>query len=300
MLHLLNGDATLAVFPPALPGHRGVWRDIMVEGPPLDDGAARAAWLATRLGVTSVEYERRWRDGQAELARAAADDEVVLWFEQDLFCAVNLWFVVARLPTATPVSLVFPPVGDTCAGLGTLTAPALSELFERRRPLDRAARAEADALWRAYAAPDPTGLARTRTALAFSDEAVRLHLGRFPSMAHGLDEVETTTLRALVPAARDFGDLFRAVTRAAAHRRLGMGDVQYAAALRDLRPLIALDGAAEPFTGWRVTLTPDGADVLAGRRDGLALRALDRWLGGVHLQSGAPDWRWDGARPVRR
>jgi hypothetical protein len=299
VLHLLNGDATLAVFPSTLPGHHGVWRDIMVEGPAIDDGAARAVWLAPRLGVTPEEYERGWRQGQALLARAGGADEVVLWFEQDLFCAVNLWFIVARLPPTTPLWLVFPPLNHSCAGLGALATSELTELFESRRRLDGDARREADALWRAYAASDPTGVARTRSSLAFADEAIRLHLGRFPSADNGLNEIETATLHALVPGPQLFGALFRAVTHAPAHRRHGMGDVQYAAVLRELQPLIALEGDTTPFSRWRVILTQHGAHVLEGRLDGLAARTLDRWLGGVHLQSSEPGWRWDGARMVR-
>src|SRR5204863_9220856 len=132
----------------------------------------------------------------------------------DLFCAVNLWFVIAHLPTATPMWLVFPPLTPTFAGLGTRTVDELAEMFERRRPLDRAARAEAAALWHAYAASDPIVLSETPAAVDFSREAVRLHLGRFPSTARGLDEIETATLHALVPGSREFADLFRAVTHA--------------------------------------------------------------------------------------
>jgi hypothetical protein len=299
VLHLLNGDATLAVFPSTLPGHRTVWRDIMVEGPAVDDGAARGTWLAPRLGVTPDDYERAWREGRAALARAV-DEEIILWFEQDLFCAVNLWFVIAHLPPTTRVWLVFPPLSASFAGLGTLTAHELAAHFERRRPLHRAARAEAVALWCAYAASDPTALSQTRARLDFAREAVRLHLGRFPSTARGLDEIETATLHALAAGPRAFADLFRAVTHAPPHRSHGMGDVQYAAALRDLIPLIAIEDAAAPFTTWRIALRPDGVDVLAGRLDGLVARALDRWLGGVHLRPGAPGWRWDGERLVPR
>jgi len=296
VLHVLNGDATLAVFPPTLPGERAVWRDIMVEGPAVDDGAERGAWLAPRLGVAAAEYERRWREGLAVLARAGGDDDVVLWFEQDLFCAVNLWFVVSRLPPSTPLWLVFPPLSDTFAGLGTLPASELTELFERRRRVDRDARGEAERLWRAYADTDPTLLARTRSPLTFADEAIQLHLGRFPSAAHGVNETETTTLRALVAGPRPFPELFRDVTHAPAQRRHGMGDVQYAAIVRELRPLVAVDDVAAPFATWRVTLTHRGTDVLQGRLDGLAARTLDRWLGGVHLRPGEPSWRWDGAQ----
>ena len=208
----------------------------MVEGPPVDDGAVRAAWLAPRLGVTPDDYERGWREGQATLARAAAEDEVVLWFEQDLFCAVNLWFVLGRLPPTTSVSLVFPPLSETFGGLGTLGSAELAQLFESRRRPPGATCAEANVLWRAYADSNPSTLAQTRASLDFSGEAVRLHLGRFPSTVHGVDEIELATLRALVPAPRTFGDLFRAVTQAPPLRQHGMGDVQYAAALRDHAP----------------------------------------------------------------
>jgi hypothetical protein len=299
VLHLLNGDATAAVFPTALAGARAVWRDIMVEGPAVDDGAERARWLAPRLGVTAEAYEQGWREGRATLDGAAAHDEVVLWFEQDLFCAVNLWFVLDRLPRTIAVSLVFPPLSDAFDGLGTLSAKDFEPLFRGRTLLDDAARAEAAALWRAYAAPEPTALARASPRLAFARDAVRLHLGRFPSTTHGLDEIETATLLELAATPENFPELFAAVTRTPPLRRLGMGDVQYAATLRDLEPLVALADAEAPCAAWRISLTATGADVLGGRLDGLEARALERWLGGVHLRPGTRSWRWNGSRVLR-
>jgi hypothetical protein len=299
VLHLLNGDATAAVFPSTLPGRRAVWRDIMVEGPAVNDGAARAAWLAPRLNVTAAEYERGWRAGQETLDGAATEDEVVLWFEQDLFCAVNLWFVLDRLAATVVVSLVFPALSHTFDGLGTLTADQFGPLFEARTRLDAGTRGDATALWRAYAAADPSMLARTAGRLPFARDAVRLHLGRFPSTTHGLDEVETATLEELARRPRVFPELFRTVMQVPPLRRHGMGDVQYAAMVRDLQPLSAIENPAAPFAEWRLSLAPTGADVLGERLDGIATRALDRWLGGVHLRPGGRIWRRDGSRILR-
>lgn len=272
----------------------------MIEGPAVDDGAARAAWLAPRLGVTRETYARGWREGQETLARAATEDEVVLWFEQDLFCAVNLWFVLERLPSITPVSLVFPHLTDAFDGLGTLTPDDFTPLFERRTRLDPTTRAEARALWRAYAAADPTTLARTTAGgLPFARKAVRLHLGRFPSTSNGLDEIEMATLHELVSRPRAFPELFRGVMHAPPLREHGMADVQYAAALRDLQPLVSIEAPAAPFAEWRIALAPAGSDVLGDRLDGLATRLLDRWLGGVHLRPGTRLWRWDGSRILK-
>jgi hypothetical protein len=298
MLHLLNGDATAAVFPASLPGDRAVWRDIMVEGPAVDDARARARVLAPRLGIEVEDYEQQWRDSRATLETAAGHDEVVLWFEQDLFCAVNLWFVLARLPSTARVSLVFPALTGSFRGLGTLTAGDFPALYAERTPLSVTARADGVALWTAYAAAEPTAMTRLSARLPFASDAARLHLGRFPSADDGLDEIEAATLGTLLSGARTFTELFVAVMHAPPRHRHGMGDVQYAAALRDLQPLVAISDAAAPPSQWRVAATPAAADVLGRRVDGFACRALDRWLGGVHLRPGAAPWRWDGARLV--
>jgi hypothetical protein len=42
-----------------------------------------------------------------------------------------------------------------------------------------------------------------------------------------------------------------------------------------------------------VMLTDTGRAVLAGQLDRVATCGIDRWLGGVHLQSGVTLWRWD-------
>jgi hypothetical protein len=298
VLHLLNGDATAAVFPDALPGERAVWRDILMEGSADADADTRAAWLAPRLGVTPDAYARRWREGAAALARAREHDEVVLWFERDLFCATNLWFILARLDAAR-VSLVFPVLGLDVRGLGALDSTQLASLFERREPLGPGAIAEARALWRAYAGPDPATLAGCDPILPFARVAIRRHCERFPSVANGLDDVEHATLAAL-DRAPDFVTLFRTVTTSGTLHDLGLGDVQFAAMLRDLAagptPLVEIADREHGFERWHISRTRAGIDALEGRIDRLALAPLDRWLGGVHLRPGAPLWRWDAHR----
>src|SRR5262245_23943390 len=105
-----------------------------MEGPADADADTRAAWLAPRLDVSPDAYAQGWREGAAVLARAKEHDEVVLWFERDLFCAINLWFVLARLDVSR-VSLVFPAVDANFRGLGTLDSDHFPALFERRERL---------------------------------------------------------------------------------------------------------------------------------------------------------------------
>ena len=73
-----------------------------------------------------------------------------------------------------------------------------------------------------------------------------------------------------------------------------MGDVQLAAYVRGLTPLVSISNA--DVTAAEIAVTALGREVLAGRRDWLSVRAIDVWLGGVHLEGHRPRWRWDGAR----
>jgi hypothetical protein len=64
-------------------------------------------------------------------------------------------------------------------------------------------------------------------------------------------------------------------------------------------PLLTLDlsrAAEGRILGGLVALTATGRSVLAGQLDKVAACGIDRWLGGVHLQSADQLWRWDGAR----
>jgi len=307
MLHVLNGDETLRVFERAgIAGNVVVWRDILVEGPVSADGdavpalEARVAFLSERLAIDRERYARGARE-QAEALEAARDhDEVVLWFEQDLFCAVNLWRLLdwfGRRPPAPRLSLVYPSTDDV-KGLGALEPARLAELFAERQPITEETLALGGRAWAAYASADPLDSAplvdRDDAALPFVRSAFRCHLGRFPSVANGLNEVETATLAVLRRGPRDFGDLFREVSAHPRVRRHGMGDVQFSAAARGLAPLLRVLGGE--ITQAELEITQVGRDVVAGDTDWLSVRPIDTWLGGVRLAEGRPLWRWDGAR----
>ena len=306
MLHVLNGDATATVFAAAgLPGDVLVWRDILVEGPLTAEWtaptalAARAAYLATRLAIDPERYLSGVRAQEEGLAGALRHDEVVLWFEQDLFCAVNLWYLLtsfSRRPSAARLMLVYPPT-DAVKGLGVLTPAQLATLFTERRPVTTPALALGRRAWEAYTDADPGEVAalaeQESDALPFVREALRCHCARFPSVATGLNEIETAALDTLDRGPTVFGELFRSVTADPRARRHGMGDVQLVACLRGLAPLVSTSGA--DLTAAEVILTALGREVLAGRRDWLSVRAIDTWLGGVHLEGDHPRWRWDGA-----
>jgi hypothetical protein len=112
-------------------------------------------------------------------------------------------------------------------------------------------------------------------------------------VTNGLNEVETATLSILRRAPIGFGALFAAVGAHPRARRHGMGDVQFAALVRGLTPLVRILGGDVEQAELEMTQT--GRDVAAGEADWLSVRPIDTWLGGVRVVEGRPLWRWDGS-----
>jgi hypothetical protein len=61
-------------------------------------------------------------------------------------------------------------------------------------------------------------------------------------------------------------------------------------------PLLTLDRSEGSDLRGAVRITDSGKSVLTGRQDRVTACGIDRWLGGVHLQSGDRIWRWDDTR----
>jgi hypothetical protein len=105
---------------------------------------------------------RRWRTLVDE---HAAYDELVLWYEHDLFDQLNLIQLLHRIGQtvlgAKPVSLICIgafPGRPKFKGLGELTPDELASLVETRRPVTATECALAERAWQAFRAPDPRPL----------------------------------------------------------------------------------------------------------------------------------------------
>jgi hypothetical protein len=283
MLHVTNGDAVvpeLAAAAGVAPEEVLVWRDVLHDGPVpdgLDPNAlalVRARHLTTRgwshaddADASEAAALAMLRERDARLASHAPDAEVVLWFEDDLFDALLLAQIEDRLAgrpgPVTRVHLKHPPRGDLQAAL------AARERIE----------------------PDPAAFAALRShdpRAWMSVPAFARLLEELPDARTGLSRLERQILGALHDGPLPPDRLFRAAT--AGEDPPWVGDASLIAIARDLHPLVAFNG--------RYELTSDGEAVLTGAT---TRPRIDRWLGGVHLGPGQPDWVWDAAarRPVR-
>jgi hypothetical protein len=99
MLHIHNGDSAAGTAKKSdIPGEHLAWREALVCGP-APGGLSkdefrhlRAKHLADAYGANLEKTERELREQEEALSRFSDHEEVVLWFERDLFCLVQLIF----------------------------------------------------------------------------------------------------------------------------------------------------------------------------------------------------------------
>jgi len=326
-LHITNGDSAAGTMRTFLRDPVITMADVLHEGPaPMTETLeewreARARWHSSG-GRTSYEDVLRGLTSTDEQVATAPSqyDEVVFWFEHDLFDQLLLIRAFDLIGGATGpglpsnVSLIcvdrFPGV-DPFYGLGQLDARQLATLADTGAPVMPDQYALAAHAWAAFRAADPRELAqiahlttaskRARAVLPFLGPALTRFLAEYPSVAHGLSRTEELTLKALREGPSTAGGLFRTVQ--AGETSPFMGDWGFYSILRRLAsartPLLRIDEITDDLDigPLAVTMTEAGGDVIEGRQDAVALNGIDLWRGGVHLLGEARSpWRWDGWR----
>lgn len=297
MLHVTNGTA-VSLDKTGLPGAIIYWNDVLHEGPApagisFDElTRLREQFIANYFGLTPAEVSFASRN--AAINAASKHDEVVLWFEHDLYDQLQLLQILDCFAQASSRPAVLSLI-NIDRYLGGLAPDELEALFETRRPVSQEHIDTAVAAWKAFRAPEPTAIEpftrASSEALPYLSGALKRHLEQFPAVINGISRTERQILEALDGGSRDFNDLFRA--NQACEERIFMGDTTFRCHLRVLatsrRPLIAEKEN-------RYELTHFGRAVLSKAEDHVRWNGINRWLGGVHLCEGAPIWRWDADR----
>lgn len=321
MLHIHNGDSTANTMKESgFPGEHFPFREALAIGP-TPQGLSQDEWLSVRAGFLSgdgemdVDKVRTDLSAQDEkLAQASGGDEVILWFEHDLFCQINLIYLLDHFSRQdmgkTRLSLIC--IGEFAGrenfrGLGELSAEQMASLFDTRHEVTDAEKIIAQKAWSAFCSPDPRRIedmmAEETSALPYLRPALIQHLARFPSVINGLGRAENRLLEIVSEGIANFMPLCKAFfDREPAY---GLGDSQVWNDLKRMalapQPLIEITGpddsdAASPFSRRHKTsfnLTQTGANVLDGNADFVDMNGISQWLGGVHLRS-ENLWRWDG------
>jgi hypothetical protein len=304
MLHILNGDATAEKFRPSgIGGDIIVWREELSEGP-APGGVpekqfweARAAHIFSSYGEDGSNYRKKVLDELERFNSISRYKEIVLWFEFDLFCQINLMYILNYLKgknLSSTISLVcienYPGI-DNFKGLGELSPSQLEDLLQERKVLNKQDLESASSFWKAYSSNDPSSLEKLPEYVfknfPLLKPALIAHLERFPSVENGLNRIEQKILYLVSAKARTRNELFLHFWEK--DKIYGMGDYQL------MNYLKQMEKSSAPLlkTGEHIELTKLGEDVMKGKKDFIQIGKPDRWLGGVHISEEKNNWRWD-------
>jgi hypothetical protein len=272
-------------------------------------GRTWEAWTGSDPFLDPANDMRQWR---AAIERHESYDELILWFEHDLFDQLNLiqllTWIRDHLAARDRVSLICIgsfPGHPQFKGLGELTPDDIASLLDRRQPVVEPQYQVARHAWQAVREPTPETLDELRqhntSALPYLAPAITRFLQEYPWTRDGLSRTER---RLLELADREAIALWKAFPRMHEGEQVYyITDGSLAACAEALShtspPLVTLDdsraGEGHVLRGI-VALTDTGRSVLAGESDRVEICGIDRWLGGVHLQTGGELWRWDATR----
>jgi len=224
-LHVANGHCTTRLIEAAgLPGRTSIWADALHDGPVPDVSDAelvriRAAFIADGLDVSAEEVEADLKQWRNVVDDDDGYDELVLWFEHDLFDQLNLIQLLTRIgrdrPIRKPVGLISIdryPGHPHFKGLGELTPGDIAALYDTRRPVTpQQFRLAADA-WDAFRSgkrPRLDALLGADTsALPFLAPALRRHLAEARSEPGGLTRSERRLIEQLAAGPLDIHTAF--------------------------------------------------------------------------------------------
>jgi len=303
-LHITNGDSVVYTFKKAgILGTHLPWRDVLHEGPvpgdlSLEDcSRVRGAYLASRGYGKPIRVLHDFQSRDAVIRRAAEFDEVVLWFEHDLYDQLQILQILHVLDEMEldpgSVSIV-----QSDSYLGSMTAEEIVKLHPKRRTVTRAMFERASSVWKHFCSSDPSALlgdaSMEHAGFPFLRTALHRLCEEYPWVTDGLSRSQRQALQSVAQGPARNDELFR---RAQAREEAPfLGDSAFYAIVEDLRspPAPLIEGSVE--MGMPSAL---GRRVLGGDADWLEAAPADRWIGGVHLR-GVRTPRWDDTRGTFR
>lgn len=252
VVHILNGDSTsYTIKEGGIKGDTIVWREMLVEGP-LDKNFGsdtfwkkRYSFFENELGVSNLEYYDKTIKEITKIEDLTSYNEVVLWFEFDLFCQVNLIALCSYLLQYYRKDINYYLV---CTGKekDKLGLQSLSDyhpsfylnLLENKIKLTRHDLLFADECWQVFVKNKEYSLQRfnfkKNTKFKYLQPAIDQHLKRFPDNDM-LNQIGYKILEIIKSAACPEKDIIRELLIWQQKETVyGFGDLQYIMQLKKL------------------------------------------------------------------
>lgn len=211
-LHITNGSVLTSYLNELdVEGEKLTWQEMLCEGPTLNNVNSeaflklRASFLKEHYDIDlNIEEEQKSLD---KLNHTENYSEIILWFEYDLFCHINLLAVI-KLIDQKKINL---PLFLVCSGkieddknlkgLSELTADQLISHYQKKVKLNTEDIQLAATVWGIYCGIDHNLLKpfikSSSNTFIYLSSCLAAHLERFPCHKSGLNTIEKNILKVL-------------------------------------------------------------------------------------------------------
>ncbi|MEZ4775241.1 MAG: DUF1835 domain-containing protein [Bacteroidia bacterium] len=236
--HILNGDSLARqIKQTSLAGHVIICRECLIEGDLKGNSFEelmhnRANYIASAFGDTADPYSQSVVPEFEKIIQISGPAEVCLWFEDDLFCQTNMWFVLSLLAYKPELSIfrIFPITlegEDHWRGFGLSDSNRLEHAYNRKILFTEADLLLGQNLWHAFQQQDFETLSRLSSTpsecFRSLEDVCQAHIERFPP--NGASSRPVLTVRAIIKSGiTQFGPLFRVFSEK--EGIYGFGDAQ--------------------------------------------------------------------------
>jgi len=257
-LHILNGDSIRSILEQSgIEGDVVVWREMLCEGPLHKEVASaqfwddRYAYFENELNVNRKEYLEKSISEIGKLEDVSNYTDVVLWFEFDLFCQVNLLalstYLLDNYETKTNYHLI-------CTGkvegkeqlqsLANFSPLEFNDLFKNKIALNKSDLEYAKECWAVYVENDIEKYKsfnfNQSSKFQYLKPAIDQHLLRFPTN-NGLNQIENKVLKIINSSILNENEIVRELLIWQQSETVyGFGDVQYFQYLKKLNKYITV------------------------------------------------------------
>jgi hypothetical protein len=239
--HILNGDALLEQFPSNIEGGSIVCRECLIIGNVRGESLAefyetRAKFISDQYDTTVLDYKQKVVTEFNKIQNIENDAEINLWFEDDLFCQVNFWFILHLINQYGINANLFlvRPTEKSPYSFGSYNQSELTSMYSNRIQLSGIENLLE--LWPAYK-KDHTGrlllIARKiKHIYPFILKAVNAHIDRIPTDAY-LGRPKQALIQIMKDLkTKEFGIVFREFSKR--EGIYGFGDTQVKALLIEI------------------------------------------------------------------
>lgn len=194
--HILNGDCLAEqLTQTSISQNLIVFRECLIDGnvyatDMVEFWDIRARYIADTHNASTETYFTKTVAEFEKIDNLPDDAEVCLWFEDDLFCQTNLWFILSRLVYYPRYKLfrIFPQTANGTGiwkGFGAATAKTLEQAYASRVEFSSSDVRLGAQLWAAYQTGEVhelVALSKTPTSyFRYLTQVCQAQVDRFPT-----------------------------------------------------------------------------------------------------------------------